>query len=63
LATNDEPLNLLEVCRRCHRDIHDRKVDLLGWLSLPEQGYAASLIGIERAHRLLAPSVYRKVAA
>jgi hypothetical protein len=63
LGGDGHPDNLIPLCRDCHQAAHDRKLDLLPYLTLDEQGYAASLIGIERAHRLLAPSVYRKVAA
>jgi hypothetical protein len=51
--------NLVNLCRSCHDAVHAKRVDLLPYLNLDEQGYAASLIGIERAHRLLAPSVYK----
>jgi 5-methylcytosine-specific restriction endonuclease McrA len=60
LGGTDDKRNLVGLCRWCHQKVHDKKLDLLPLLDLKEQGYAASLIGIERAHRLLAPSVYRK---
>jgi 5-methylcytosine-specific restriction endonuclease McrA len=60
-GTND-PRNIIPACRPCHIAIHDKAIDLLSHLLPDEQGYAAWLIGIERAHRLLAPSVYRVTA-
>jgi 5-methylcytosine-specific restriction endonuclease McrA len=60
LAGDDHPRNLVPACRSCHDAIHAKRVDLLPYLTKGEQGHAARLIGIERAHRLLAPSVYRK---
>jgi 5-methylcytosine-specific restriction endonuclease McrA len=59
LGGDDWPDNIVPLCRVCHQAVHDRKLDLIPLLDLKEQGYAASLIGIERAHRLLAPSVYK----
>ena len=70
LGGDDASENLITLCPSCHQDVHDRRVDLLPYLDPdtgpnehPEQAHAAQLIGLERAHRLLAPSVYRRVAA
>lgn len=62
LGGDEQADNIVPLCAECHLGVHDRKLDLLPSLNLQEQGYAASLIGIERAHRLLAPSVYRVAA-
>jgi 5-methylcytosine-specific restriction endonuclease McrA len=59
LGGDADERNLIPLCRSCHDAVHAKRIDLLPHLTKEEQGYAASLIGIERAHRLLAPSVYK----
>lgn len=63
LGGTESTHNIVALCRDCHRAVHRKEVDLLSVLTLEEQSYAVSLIGIERAHRLLAPSLWREKAA
>jgi hypothetical protein len=43
----------------CHGKQHAKRLDLLPYLTREEETQAVADVGIERAHRLLAPSVYK----
>jgi hypothetical protein len=43
----------------CHGKQHAKRLDLLPYLTREEETQAVADVGIERAHRLLAPSIYR----
>ena len=59
----DESENLVPLCFRCHKDVHDHRLDLLGALTAAEQASAVLLTGsIESARMLLCPSAYRVAA-
>lgn len=59
----DETENLVPLCQRCHQEVHDHKLDLLGALTKEEQAMAVTLTGsIESARMLLCPSAYRNGA-
>lgn len=56
----DDEDNLIDLCWRCHQDVHDHKLDLLGYLSTAEQAKAVELTkSIELARMLLCPSAYK----
>lgn len=41
--------NIVPLCRSCHRAYDTRDLDLLPYLTVKEQGYAASLVGVVAA--------------
>lgn len=43
--------NVICLCRDCHAAQHAGRLELLPMLTLEEQGFAASLVGIEEARR------------
>lgn len=47
----EDPRNIVPLCRRDHESQHSGRLELLGLLTLQEQGYIASLVGIEEARR------------
>ncbi len=60
VTQDDSDLNLVPLCYRCHREVHEHRHDLLGCLSSEEQAHAVLLTGsIESARMLLCPSAYR----
>ncbi|MGH2955296.1 MAG: HNH endonuclease [Thermoanaerobaculia bacterium] len=62
---SDEPANLIVLCHRHHREVHDRREDLGPHLTAAEGAHAVLLCGtVHSAHRLLYPSEHpSKVAA
>lgn len=56
-------LDVVPLCRRCHRDFDQHMIDLLSAISFLEQAEAVKTIGIEAAYRRLAPSQFRRVVA
>jgi hypothetical protein len=50
---------VVELCREHHRQFDHHEIDLLEHLTLEEQAEAVSIVGIERARMILAPSCYR----
>lgn len=51
--------SIVELCREHHRQFDAHELDLLEHLTLEEQAEAVSIVGIERARMILAPSCYR----
>jgi predicted restriction endonuclease len=48
----ENPLNIIPLCRLCHRQFdHGTGLDILPLLSLEEQSYVVSLVGIAEAFR------------
>lgn len=47
----EDPRNICVLCARCHRAQHAGALELLPILTLEEQGYAASLVGLVEATR------------
>jgi 5-methylcytosine-specific restriction endonuclease McrA len=41
-----DPLNCVPLCRDCHRDYDERRLDLLPALRPAEQAYAVQLVGL-----------------
>lgn len=47
----EHPDNIIPLCPPCHRAQHAGSLPLLPLLSLPEQSYAAGLVGLTEALR------------
>jgi hypothetical protein len=47
----EHPDNIVPLCTRCHRSQHVGGLELLPFLTTPEQAYAAGLVGIAEAYR------------
>jgi len=47
----EQPLNIVPLCRAHHTAFDAHQLDLLPYLTLSEQGYAASLVGLAEAVR------------
>ena len=45
-----DELNCVPLCRDCHEAYDAGELDLLPYLSLGEQGYAAALVGLQAAY-------------
>ena len=52
-------VDVVPLCRDCHAATDQHRVDLLPALTYAEQAEAVRVLGIERAYRRLAPSVFR----
>ena len=50
--------DVVPLCRDCHRAFDEYRVDVLPGLTYAEQAEAVRVLGIERAYRRLAPSVF-----
>jgi hypothetical protein len=46
-----DPLNIVPLDRRCHAAYDSGQLELLSALTLPEQSYAAGLIGVAEVYR------------
>ena len=54
------PNGVVPLDRSCHTAFDAHELDLLPYLSLQEQSDCVSRLGIERAYRRLAPSLFRE---
>lgn len=48
----EHPDNIVPLCRPCHTAYDGHTLELLPFLTLREQSYAAGLVGIARAYRI-----------
>lgn len=51
VEAGDDPRAIIPLCRRHHMQAHHGELEMLPLLTLDEQAYAVSLIGIERVRR------------
>lgn len=49
----EDPRNCLPLCRSCHRDFDERRLDVLPYLTPEEQSYVVLLLGLVSALELL----------
>jgi hypothetical protein len=49
----EDPRNIVPLCRPCHEAFDTVSLDLLPYLTLQEQGYAAQLVGLVEAYQRL----------
>jgi hypothetical protein len=59
----DHPLNIVPCCRPCHSAYDLGTLDLLPHITLQEQGYAASLVGLDEARQRITNERYWRNAA
>jgi hypothetical protein len=45
----EDPRNCVPLCRSCHRDFDERRLDLLPYLDPAEQAYCVELLGLVSA--------------
>lgn len=50
-GADNDPLGVIPLCRICHSAYDSGRLDILPVLTIPEQTYAVSLVGIAEAYR------------
>lgn len=55
----DDPDNIVPLCREHHQQFDLRQLDVLPVLSFEEQARAVELVGLERARKRVAPTLYQ----